>query len=163
MAALHISDPKADQLVRRLAQQRGISFTQAITLAVENELAKDEPFAEPETPPQRAPLTKRELEQELEAELRATTLDYTRLLAKAKGKKSVGSRVYQMISRHGPVGTLDRLVAKPTPGLLFLSKIDQMELSAEEIALKPKYTSIVSEEIRVRARDNLQTIGRATP
>lgn len=38
--ALSIKDPETDRLVRRLARQRRTSFTQAIKLAVKNELGK---------------------------------------------------------------------------------------------------------------------------
>jgi len=62
-----------------------------------------------------------------------------------------------MLRRHRAVGTLDRLVAKPTDGLLFLAKIGRLDISAEEIALKPKYESIVSEETRARA-ENLRMV-----
>ncbi len=36
--ALHIRDPRVDELVRRLAAERGIGLTEAVGLAVENEL-----------------------------------------------------------------------------------------------------------------------------
>lgn len=39
--ALSTKDPKTDALVRKLARVRGTSFTGAIRLAVENELARD--------------------------------------------------------------------------------------------------------------------------
>lgn len=42
--ALHIRSEKADRLVRRLAAARGIGLTEAIELAVENELNKDDDF-----------------------------------------------------------------------------------------------------------------------
>ncbi len=41
--ALSIKDPETDALVRRLARARGVSFTGAIKLAVNNELAKEAP------------------------------------------------------------------------------------------------------------------------
>ena len=41
--ALSIKDPETDALVRKLAKLRRTSFTGAIRLAVNNELAKDEP------------------------------------------------------------------------------------------------------------------------
>jgi len=41
MAALHITDPETDGLVRRLAASRSLGVTEAIKLAVTNELAKD--------------------------------------------------------------------------------------------------------------------------
>lgn len=157
MAALHITDRETDTLVRRLAASREIGITEAIKLAVTNELAKDGVASEashPEEGPGGATL-----EQELEHVLRVTTLEYTRLLAKQRGKKSVGSRVYQMIGRHRAVGTLDRLVDRPTEGLAFLKEIDRLDLAAETIALDPKYKSLISEDIRARARANLAKIG----
>lgn len=41
--ALSIKDPETDALVRKLARRRRTSFTGAIRLAVNNELAKDDP------------------------------------------------------------------------------------------------------------------------
>ncbi len=47
--ALSIKDPETDALVRKLAKLRRTSFTGAIRLAVNNELAKDErPAKDPE-------------------------------------------------------------------------------------------------------------------
>lgn len=39
--ALSIKDPETDALVRELARVRGTSYTRAIRLAVENELARE--------------------------------------------------------------------------------------------------------------------------
>jgi antitoxin VapB len=39
--ALSIKDPQTDALVRKLARARGTSYTGAIRLAVENELARE--------------------------------------------------------------------------------------------------------------------------
>lgn len=39
--ALSIKDPETDALVRKLAKARGTSFTGAVRLAVENELARE--------------------------------------------------------------------------------------------------------------------------
>ena len=39
--ALHIRDAKVDRLVRELAESRGLGLTQAVELAVTNELRKD--------------------------------------------------------------------------------------------------------------------------
>ncbi|WP_292499439.1 type II toxin-antitoxin system VapB family antitoxin [Methylobacterium sp.] len=39
--ALHIRDPEADRLVRMLAERKGIALTDAIKLAVGNELRRD--------------------------------------------------------------------------------------------------------------------------
>jgi hypothetical protein len=66
--------------------------------------------------------------------------------------------VYQMLRRHGAVGTLERLVTRPTEGLEFLKSIDRLDLSAEKIALDPRFRSILSEDIRRRARDNLRKL-----
>jgi antitoxin VapB len=38
--ALHIRDERVDRLVRQLAHERGIGLTEAVGLAVENELGK---------------------------------------------------------------------------------------------------------------------------
>lgn len=42
--ALHIRGEKADRLIRRLAADRGIGLTEAVELAAENELNKDDDF-----------------------------------------------------------------------------------------------------------------------
>jgi antitoxin VapB len=44
--AFHIRDPKADRAVRELAARRGLSLTEAVRLAVENELRADRQGAE---------------------------------------------------------------------------------------------------------------------
>lgn len=158
MPPIHISDRDTDQLVRRLAARRSLGLTESIKLAVSNELLKDELEVMPTVFEEHEHVGDDEnaLIRDLEAELRSTTLDYTRLLAKHKETKGVGSRVYQMIARHGAVGTLERLVDRPTDGLRFLKSIDKLRLSAEEIALKPKYRSIMDGDIIAKARDNLR-------
>jgi antitoxin VapB len=40
--ALHIRDPETDRLVRRLAERKGIPLTEAVKLAVSNELQRDD-------------------------------------------------------------------------------------------------------------------------
>jgi hypothetical protein len=165
MCPIHISDRETDDLVRRLAARRSLGLTEAIKLAVSNELLKDEVEVMPATPkePQGVGADKASLEHELEAEIRSTTLAYTRLVAKQRGTKGVGSRVYQMLARHGAVETLRRLVERPTDGLNFLNSVDRLDLSAEKIALKRKYESIITEDIRARARANLaEREGRGT-
>ncbi|MFZ0729852.1 MAG: hypothetical protein WAM51_07000, partial [Methylovirgula sp.] len=82
-----------------------------------------------------------------------------RLLAGRRGVKGVGSRVYQMLRRYGAVGTLERLVARPTQGLEFLKSINRLDLSAERIALDPRFRSILTEDILWRARENLRKLG----
>jgi hypothetical protein len=57
------------------------------------------------------------------------------------------------------VGTLERLVDRPTDGLEFLKSIGRLDLSAEEIALNPRYKSLLTEDILARARANLSKVG----
>ena len=120
MAALHITDPETNELVRRLAESRSLGITEAIKIAVTNELAKDGVVCASTSLITRGvnalikDTDRVALEVEIERTLRAITLEYTRLLAKQRGTKSVGSRVYQMIARHGAVGTLvDLSTVKP--------------------------------------------------
>lgn len=165
MPPIHISDRDTDQLVRRLAARRSLGLTEAIKLAVSNELLKDELEVTPSVSfeeHEHEGADKNALIRDLEVELRSTTLDYTRLLAKHRRTKGVGSRVYQMIARHGAVGTLERLVNRPTVGLRFLKAVDELRLSAEEIALKTKYSSIISGDIIAKARDNLRAVHSTT-
>jgi hypothetical protein len=161
MPPIHVSDPETDELVRRLAARRSLGLTEAIRLAVSNELLKDEVEAIPTSSkkPQGGDVYKPSLWHDLDTEMRSTTLDYTRLLAKHRGTKGVGSRIYQMLARHGSVETLKRLVNNPTDGLQFLKSIDRFDLSAEKIALDPRYEDIITEDIRARARANLRKIG----
>ena len=47
--AFHVRDPKTDSLVRELARKRGLGLTEAIKLAVANELQREDdekPFME---------------------------------------------------------------------------------------------------------------------
>jgi antitoxin VapB len=153
MLAFHVSDPETDRLVRQLATRRGLGITEAINLAVRNELAKDGPAkAVP------APRAETDLLAALDREIRAKILDYTRLLAKDRGTRSVGSRVYQMLVRHGPVETLRRLVAKPTEGLIFLRDQNRLELSAEHIVLDLRFLSVIPPEVRAQAEENLRPV-----
>lgn len=39
--AFHVRDPEADELVRKLARQRGLGITEAVKLAVRAELERD--------------------------------------------------------------------------------------------------------------------------
>jgi hypothetical protein len=100
---------------------------------------------------------------DLEREIRSTTKEYVRLRAAAQGKRTGGSRVYQMLSRYQPVGTIKKLVSGPTDGLTFLCSIKRPELSAEWIALQPRYDSIISDDIRRLARANLRVVGVNPP
>jgi hypothetical protein len=157
MPPIHISDPETDKLVRELAKNRSLGVTEAVKLAVTNELMKDGISSMP-APADLQGTDKRSLERQLEALLRDATLVYARLLARRRGVKGVGSRVYQMLKRYGPVGTLERLVARPTEGLEFLKSIDRLDLSAEKIALDPRFRILLSEDIVWRARDNLSKL-----
>lgn len=158
MPPIHISDPETDKLVRTLAERRSIGVTEAVKLAVSNELLKDGISAMPGLRDEPQGADNASLERKLEAILRDTTLVYSRLLSRRRGVKGVGSRVYQMLRRHGAVGTLERLVARPTEGLEFLKSIDRLDLSAEKIALDPRFRSILTEDILSRARDNLHKL-----
>lgn len=161
MFPIHISDRETDGLVRRLAARRSLGLTEAIKLAVSNELLKDEVEVMPTTPkePQGGGTDKASLVRDLEAVIRSTTLEYTRLVAKQRGTKGIGSRVYQMLARHGAVETVRRLVERPTDGLEFLKSVDRLDLSAEKIALNPRYKSILTEKILARACANLCKVG----
>jgi len=161
MPPIHISDRETDELVRRLAERRSLGLTEAIRLAVSNELSKDAGAGTTSTAarPQQRIADQAALQRELDALIRSTTLEYTRLLAKQRGTKGVGSRVYQMLARHGAVETLSRLINHPTDGLVFLKSIGKLCLSAEEIVLAPKFNTIITEDMRVRARGNLSKIG----
>lgn len=154
MPAIHIVDPETCNLVRHLAAHRSIGITEAIRVSVEAELAKSGNLPSAATP-RTGKSSHRALVTELEAEIRQITLDYTRLRAKAEGKRGIGSRIYQMLARHTAVGALERLVDRPTDGLAFLARIDRLDLAVETIALKPRYRTLFSEETRARARINL--------
>jgi antitoxin VapB len=159
MPPIHISDPETDKLVRALAKNRSLGVTEAVKLAVRNELLKDGLSVPAADEPQAAQTERASLEAKLEAIIRGATLVYARLLARRRGVKGVGSRVYQMLRRYGAVGTLERLVARPTQGLEFLKAINRLDLSAEHIALDPRFRSILSEDIVWRARENLRKLG----
>jgi hypothetical protein len=154
---IHITDKQTVDRVRLLAKVLSKNITETVNLAVSHELARNgvsEPTAT--TAPKR---TRAGLEADLEAIIRSTTLDYTRLVAREHGKKGVGSRIYQMLGRHGPLGTLERLVVRPTEGLRFLAEKNRLDLAAETIALDPRFERIVSDDVRERARTNLATFG----
>lgn len=81
--------------LRRLAARRSLGITEAIKLAVSNELLKDDVEVMPTIAeaPERGGTDRSSLERELEAEIRSTTLEYSRLVAKRRDKKGIGSRV----------------------------------------------------------------------
>jgi len=160
MTPIHISDPETDQLIRLLAATRSVSLTEAIKVAVSHELQREGVKIMPGKKNVIHQLSGiKILELELDSVIRATTLEYTRILAKKRGTLGVGSRVYQMLARYGAVGTLERLVDRPTTGLEFLNSVDRLDLSAERIALDPKFAPLISDELRARAHANLAKIG----
>jgi hypothetical protein len=161
MAPIHISDPETDRLIRVLATHRSMSLTEAIKLAVENQLRSDgqDITKAPDHSAEKSNLEGVEkLFRELDAEVRSTTLDYTRLRAKAEGKRP-GTRIYKMLAEHGLIETLGLLVKKPTDGLRLLIKHKRPELSAEAIVLKSKYAPIMPADVRSRAAANLREVG----
>jgi hypothetical protein len=157
--AIHVNDPETEALVRALAQTRGEGLTATIGFAVRAALME----AGARLPDAPQVKTKRKgdagITDELERCIRATTLRYTRLRNAVYSTKSGGSRVYQMLANHGPVEVLRRLVLRPTEGLEFLDRNHALDLSAESIALDPKFAKIIPEDIRIRARANLAIIG----
>ena len=156
MNAISIADKHTEACVRRLAEIQNVGLTEAIKIAAENDLAtRFNERVEPEKPKFDS------LTEQLEAEIRSTTKEYVRLLARHRGKKRGGSRVYQMLARRGPVETLRRLVQQPTEGLEFLVRIGRLDLAAETLALKPEYESILDEVIIVLARANLASATRS--
>ena len=71
-------------------------------------------------------------------------------------RKKGGSRVYGMLKRHGPVETLRRLIAGgPSAGLQFLAENDRLDLAADTAAIDPAYESLIPEDLRERANENL--------
>jgi hypothetical protein len=84
--------------------------------------------------------------------LRQIIREYARLWAKANGHKGVGSRVYGMLPKHGVIETLRRSVSKPTDGLDFLRRHGRLNLSAERLALDPRFADIIPEDIRAFAK-----------
>jgi hypothetical protein len=155
MKAIHITDPETTSLTRLLADKLNISITDAVKQAVKSELIQHglEPAPDP-TPKDEA------LNAAIERDLREMTLEYTRFRAKQEGKKRGGSRVYQMLSRHGALEVLRRLVSQPTDGLRFVVRHGRRDLAFENIVLKPEYASIISDEIKAGARRNLEDAGQ---
>lgn len=153
MSPINITDRETENMIRRLAASRSIGLTEAVRIAVRNELGEAEGVVVSSPPTDNSGLVKA-----LDDVIRSTTLEYTRLLAKQRGTKSVGSRVYQMLGRNGPVGTLAKLVDRPTTGLEFLVSIGRFNLTAEAIALDPKFASIIPEDVRARAQTNLDAV-----
>jgi hypothetical protein len=159
--AIYINDQETEAFVRALSRARSETLTSAINFAAREALAKAGlPMPEP---PQAKSRLKGDaaLKQQLDARIRSDTLKYTRLRNRVLGTKGGGSRVYQMLGNHGAVEALRRLVMRPTEGLEFLVENDALEISAEMVALDPKFTTIIPEHIRIRARANLAIIERS--
>jgi hypothetical protein len=73
-----------------------------------------------------------------------------------QGKRSVGSRVYKMIADNGVVGTLEKLVERPTDGLIFLIEKDREDLAAEKLVLDARFKLAIPDELRDKAERNLR-------
>jgi hypothetical protein len=150
MMAIYISDNDTIELVERLAQALGESKTMAIKEATSKLLEiKGLPVTVDVPKPRGGPKA------DLEARLHRETTEYVRLMQQVTRKKG-GSRVYGMLKRHGPVETLRRLiVGGPSQGLQFLAENDRLDLAAETAATDPIYESLIPEELRERAKENL--------
>lgn len=150
MMAIHIADPDTVALVERLATTLKCSKTAAVTHSVRKALE------ERGQPTDVAPPKVRGLLANLEARLRRETRDYVRLRAEVSGKRS-GTRIYTMLARHGIVKTIERLaVDGPSDGLRFLAEHDRLDLATENIVLDETYSHLFSDEVRVRAKANLE-------
>jgi hypothetical protein len=160
MPPLHINDQNTISLVERIVAETGQTRT-AVVLAALDHYA-DEKFPHLRKAPDHSePLsTKPAQEAELERVLRATTLEYQRLRAQHENKRSVGSRVYKMIADNGVVGTLGKLIERPSQGLEFLAGQNppRLDLAAEKIVLNMRFSSIISDEMRAKAARNLAMI-----
>ncbi|MFZ1104923.1 MAG: type II toxin-antitoxin system VapB family antitoxin [Hyphomicrobiaceae bacterium] len=150
MPAIHISDVETIELVERLAETLGCTKTAAINRGMREALESRSQSTTVEMPKPRGGL-----KAQLHARLHHETVKYVRLREEISGKKS-GSRVYGMLNRHGPVETVRRLVmGGPSEGLRFLAEHDRLELAAENAAIDPAYESLIQEDVRQRALQNL--------
>jgi hypothetical protein len=158
MPPLHINDQNTISLVERIVAETGQTRT-AVVLAALDHYA-DEKFPHLRKAPDHSePLsTKPAQEAELERVLRATTLEYQRLRAQHENKRSVGSRVYKMIADNGVVGTLEKLIERPTEGLEFLAREEKLDLAAETIVLDKRFSLVISDKMRAKAARNLAMI-----
>jgi hypothetical protein len=150
MMALYVSDNETVELVERLAKALGFDKTATIKHATRNVLESMGLPTDIEKPkPRGGPRA------ELQARLHREAVAYVRLKAQVTGKKS-GSRMFVMLSKHGPVETLRRLiVGGPSEGLRFLAEQNRLELAAERTALEAVYQDLIPDDIRERARENL--------
>ncbi len=139
MAAVLINDPQTEERVRRLAELKGTNLTATIHDAVTAELARLGVTFETKMSDE-----EKALEAKLDARMRKVTRDYVRLLEADTGKKG-GSRVYQMLSRHGAVETLRRLMAKETSGFQYLKDHEppRLDLAFETLAADREFAPIL--------------------
>jgi hypothetical protein len=147
--AIHISDPETIALVERLAETLGSNKTAAINRGMREALERRDQSTAVEMPKPRG------AKADLHARLRRETVEYVRVREQVSGKKS-GSRIYRMLSLHGPVETLRRLImGGPSEGLRFLAERDRLDLAAENAAIDPAYESLIPANVRERALENL--------
>ena len=161
MPPLHINDLSTINLVERLVAETGQSRT-AVVLAALDHYA-DEKFPHLKQAPDHSEPLATEAAQlvELEHALRTITLHYQRLRAQHQNKRSVGSRVYKMIADNGVVGTLEKLIERPTEGLEFLAREEKLNLAAETIVLDKRFSLVISDKMRAKAARNLAMIEAA--
>jgi len=159
--ALHINDQNTISLVERLVAETGQTRTAVVLAALDHYAEEKFPHLK-QAPAHSEPLATREAQEaELERVLRAVTLDYQRLRAQHQNKRSVGSRVYKMIADNGVVGTLEKLIERPTEGLEFLAREEKLHLAAETIVLDKRFSLVISDEMRSKASRNLAMIDAA--
>jgi hypothetical protein len=153
MMAIHISDPETVALVERLAEALGSNKTAAINRGMREALERRGHSTAVEMPKPRGGA-----KADLHARLRRETVEYVRLREQVSGKKS-GSRIYRMLSLHGPVETVRRLVmGGPSEGLRFLAEQDRLDLAAENAAIDPTYEGLIPAEVREQAWENLDYV-----
>jgi len=155
MPPLHINDQTVIGLVDRLVEATGQTRTALVLAALDHFVADKFPQLKQEPAPAE-PATEAELHAELERSLRATTLDYQRLKARQANKRMVGSRIYKMIADNGVIGTLAKLVERPTEGLEFLMEIGRLDLAAEELVLNQRFRRIIPDDLRNKAERNIR-------
>lgn len=158
---LHINDLSAIDLVERLVEETGQTRTALVLAALDH--YTDAKFPHLKQGPAHSEPEASEACQlaELETVLRVITLRYQRLRAQHQHKRSVGSRVYKMIADNGVVGTLEKLIERPTEGLEFLAREEKLEFAAETIVLDKRFSLVISDEMRSKAARNLAMIDAA--
>ncbi|YCI07036.1 hypothetical protein M1D34_31830 (plasmid) [Ensifer sp. D2-11] len=150
MAAVLINDPQTEARIRRLAEVKQTTITSTVNEVVTAELTRLG-----ETIETRPILKDKALEADLGMRMRDVTRDYVRFRESQTGRKG-GSRVYQMLARRGAVETMRRIMVNETEGFGFLREHERLDLAFEELAIKPKYASILGPQIVEIARDRLE-------